>query len=746
LRVDTMKRGSRRFIIGVGAAAAVAATVPAAAQSRGTGGASAGQPFTVADALSVPFVSGLVAGPKSDVVAWVADSAGVRNIYVAAPSLRAPHRVTAYTQDDGQEITDLRWLPNLRGIVYVRGDGPNTQGEIPNPLLLPGGTDQSVWLVSLGPDLDATATPRRLGEGHAPAVAPNGSRVVFIDKDQVWAVSPDAGATAATQLLHTRGKASALRWSPDASHLAFVSDRATHAFVGVYDVAARTLTYLSPSTDRDEYPSWSPDGHRLAFVREPARTRAPVFGARRTGQPWSIWVAEPATGEGHEVWQAANGTGSVFHDLADDLSGVGGDDPADQIFWVAGDGLVFPWERDGWLHLYRVAASGGDATLLTPGAFEVEQAVAMPDRRSVVATTNQGDLERRRLWHVPLDGTAPTPLAPSAGSDLDADGIQWSPNPLSDGTSIVAMHAGARVPARPAIIRDGSPPRDIAPDMVPARFPKAALIEPQLVSFPAADGLTLHGEVFLPPGEAGAPRSGRHPAVVFYHGGSRRQMLLGWHYMQYYANAYALNQYLASRGYVVLSVNYRSGVGYGMEFREALDYGASGGSEYNDVQGAGLYLRSRPDVDPDRIGVWGGSYGGYLTALALARSSDLYAAGVDFHGVHDWNLEFDTFVPGWDTELDHQARKLAYQSSPMSSLNTWKSPVLLIQGDDDRSVLFTQTVELAEDLRVRGVHVEQLIFPDEGHDFLRHATWLAGYRATSEFLDRVLRDKAPTPH
>jgi dipeptidyl aminopeptidase/acylaminoacyl peptidase len=218
-------------------------------------------------------------------------------------------------------------------------------------------------------------------------------------------------------------------------------------------------------------------------------------------------------------------------------------------------------------------------------------------------------------------------------------------------------------------------------------------------------------------------------------------MLLGWNYMEYYHNAYALNQYLASRGYIVLSVNYRSGIGYGMEFREALNYGASGGSEYNDVQGAGLYLRNRADVDPARIGVWGGSYGGYLAALALARSSDLYAAGVDFHGVHDWNLEFDTFVPGWNTELDLQARKIAYASSPMSSLDTWRSPVLLIQGDDDRSVLFTQTIELAEDLRARGVHVEQLIFPDEGHDFLTHKTWLAGYRATAEFLDRMLGEK-----
>jgi dipeptidyl aminopeptidase/acylaminoacyl peptidase len=215
-------------------------------------------------------------------------------------------------------------------------------------------------------------------------------------------------------------------------------------------------------------------------------------------------------------------------------------------------------------------------------------------------------------------------------------------------------------------------------------------------------------------------------------------MLLGWHYMYYYHNSYAFNQYLASRGCVVLSVNYRSGIGYGMEFREALNYGAGGASEYNDVQGAGLYVRSREEVDPRRIGLWGGSYGGYLTALGLARASDLFAAGVDLHGVHDWNLEFSTLLPGWDTERQLQARKVAWESSPMASVDGWRSPVLLVHGDDDRNVEFAQTVQLAEDLGRRGVEVELLVFPDEVHDFLTHAHWLTALQAAADFFERRL--------
>ena len=184
------------------------------------------------------------------------------------------------------------------------------------------------------------------------------------------------------------------------------------------------------------------------------------------------------------------------------------------------------------------------------------------------------------------------------------------------------------MPARAAVL-EASGPRDLAPQTVPADFPAAKLVVPQQVIFSAADGMRIHGQLFLPDdGKA------KHPAVVFFHGGSRRQMLLGWNPMGYYSNAYAMNQYLASRGYVVLSINYRSGIGYGLNFRQALHFGPGGASEYNDVIGAGLYLRSRADVDGKRIGAWGGSYGGYLTALALARASDLFAAGVDLHGVH----------------------------------------------------------------------------------------------------------------
>ncbi|MDL5048555.1 prolyl oligopeptidase family serine peptidase [Oscillatoria amoena NRMC-F 0135] len=235
----------------------------------------------------------------------------------------------------------------------------------------------------------------------------------------------------------------------------------------------------------------------------------------------------------------------------------------------------------------------------------------------------------------------------------------------------------------------------------------------------------------------GAKAGDKRPAVIFFHGGSRRQMVLGFHYSQYYHNSYALNQYLVSQGYVVLSVNYRSGIGYGLEFREAIDYGATGASEYRDVEGAGLYLAHRNDVDPKKIGLWGGSYGGYLTALGLARASDLFSCGVDIHGVHDWNMVIRNFVPSYQSEKNQAFARMAFESSPLHFIKDWRSPVLLIHGDDDRNVPFSETVSLAENLRDQGVYFEQLVFPDEVHGFLLHKNWVAAYRSSADFFKRM---------
>ncbi len=219
-------------------------------------------------------------------------------------------------------------------------------------------------------------------------------------------------------------------------------------------------------------------------------------------------------------------------------------------------------------------------------------------------------------------------------------------------------------------------------------------------------------------------------------------MLLGWHYMDYYSNAYALNQYLADHGFVVLSINYRLGIGYGRAFQHPPHAGPDGAAEYQDVLSGARWLQKAPGVDPARIGIWGGSYGGYLTALALARNSDLFKAGVDLHGVHDWSADTGRLLPPlgrrYETGDRAEGMRTAFASSPDADVATWTSPVLLIQGDDDRNVEFSQMIDLARRLDAKGVDVEELVFPNEIHGFLRYDSWLRADAATVDFLDRKL--------
>ena len=665
---------------------------------------------SIENVMSFSFASGLVAWDQGERVAWIENDQGARDIWVAAGPGWESRKLTSYGRDDGQELASLTFTPDGSQILYVRGGAPNRQGEVPDPLFTPDEEGRSLWTVPF-----SGGEPGHVADVGGFTLSPDGSRFVYSQGRDVFMQELADGAEA-VRIARIRGGAGSLRWAPQGDRIAFVSGRGDHAFVGVLDVEAEVITYMDPSVANDASPVWSPDGREIAFLRVPNERVVHMFAPRREGLPWSIRVANAETGAAREIWKAPAGVGSAF-------SAMGA---ASQLFWGDGDHIVFPWEGTGWRHLYSVPARGGSATDLTPGEFEVQFASLSPDRRTVLYDSNQDDIDRKHVWSVSVSGSdAPELITPGVG-------LEWGAVRTAGGT--VAFHAAsANEPSHTEVITSGER-RWISPAL-PASFPRDQLVTPEPVVFSAADGMQIHGQLFLPPD---ARPGDQLPSVLFFHGGSRRQMLLGFHHRGYYHNAYAFNQALAAAGYVVLSVNYRSGVGYGMEFREAEGYGATGASEFNDVLGAGLYLRSRDDIDPDRIGLWGGSYGGFLTAMGLARASDLFAAGVDIHGVHDWNVVMTGFRPSYEPEDYPEFSRVAYESSPMSFIDGWTSPVLLIHGDDDRNVPFSETVDVAEALDRRGVEYEQLIFPDEVHGFLLHRNWVSAYRASMDFFRRKL--------
>lgn len=657
-------------------------------------------------------------------IAWAMDEAGRRNVYVAeAPEYR-PRMITNYLKDDGQEITSLTISDDGNWVVFVRGGehSGNWETGVPvNPVSDP--VSPKVRLISVP---FAGGIVHELAEGDYPAVAPDSKQVAFIKSGQVWTV-PINGSEPARNLFTTRGSVHSLEWSPSGDQLVFVANRQDHAIIGIYTDQNKPLRWVAPSFNKDQSPRWSPDGTSIVFVRTPGAGGAPDSMLARKHSPWSIWTAELATNKITRIWKAPvtlRGSFPTTHGTTN-------------LHWAAGNRIVYLSYEDGWPHLYSIAATGGKPLLLTPGKFMVEHVQISADKKWLAFSANTGpdskDIERRHVARVHVEHSGVEVLTPGTG-------LEWTPVFSGDGRQLAFLSATPQRPPVPAILdaQKGAAGgfRLIGEQFISAALPQNRFVTPQQVIFKAADGVTVHADLFLAAG------TGKKPTIVYVHGGPPRQMLLGWNYSDYYSNAYASNQYLTSLGFNVLVVNYRLGIGYGFEFHKPASGGAAGAAEYLDIKAAGEWLKAQPYVDPSRIGIYGGSYGGYLTALALARDSKLFAAGVDIHGVHDWTIRLSQngSAERYEKAPDYEkAMKTAWQSSPISSIASWTSPVLIIHGDDDRNVQFNQSVDLIRRLEQKGVPMETKMIVDDTHHWMRHSNCVEVYQEVANYFNKVLK-------
>ena len=677
------------------------------------------QPLSVEQLTSYPFPTELQTAATGGRMALAINEQGRRNLYAAEAPLFELRKLTAYNEDLGSELTGVRLSADGEWVVFVSGGDHGAFNEsVPrNPASLPVKPKVEIWSVPF-----AGGAPVLLGEGDYPAISPRGNRVAFVQDGQVW-VCPIDGSAKPRQLFYARGENGSLQWSPDGTRLAFVSARGDYSFIGVYHDDGRPIQWLAPAFARDDSPRWSPDGTRVAFVRRQAAGGAPDSLLAPLRNPWAIWTAAIAGGAAGKLWQSPDSP----------MGAVPTTHGGTNLHWVGKGRIVFVSYHDGWPHLYSVADTGGDALLLTPGNFMVEHITVSPDKQWLLASANTGpdddDIDRRHLIGVPVDRPGVQVLTPGQG-------IETFPTLTGDGQHLTFLSATTTRPTLPAVLPWPVEDADfqlLGEDLVPEPLAKASLVVPRRVEFKAPDGKTVYGQLFEPEDNSEL----RKPAVLFIHGGPQRQMLLGWHYGDYYANTYALNQYLVSQGFVVLSVNYRLGIGYGYDFHKPLFAGSYGASEYQDIKAAGEWLAGQPQVDARRIGVYGGSYGGFLTALALGRDSDLFAAGVDIHGVHSFigRVPLVSADPAPDLE---RAVTLARQSSPVSYVDTWRSPVLLIHGDDDGNVDFEQSVDLVRRLEQGRVPHETLVIPDETHHWMLYRHQVQVYKAIADFLVKHL--------
>jgi len=729
--------------------------------------------FNVASPLT------LTSAAKADRVAWKTYEKGMRNVFTAAAPTWRPVNLTRFTKDDGLDISNISLSNDGTIAVFIRGSAPNNRDWVANPSHDPDGPERAIWAVRT----TGGGAPWKVAGGGAPVLSPDGKAVLYVQDGQIYRapvfpVSPGSAMDRGERpFIKAWGRQSNPQWSPDGRKIAFVSDRENHAFIAVYDVKSRTLAYLDPSVDCDGNPVWTPDSKQIVFTRRPGTP----FGAQNAdgmgvgqsaGSPTSITQAlarlrnggfGPPCGGGFGFGGGGGGRGAapVFNPQAASRPGffvarfAGGhslqvmvadvstriarelwrNQPGERTFTTlngmrAADGhVVFPavvpnddWDR--WFSI-SLTAPAKDPVLLTTtdGLIEGAGSAALSaDGKTLYYATNAKDIERRHIWAVPVRGGTPQQIT-------TGEGVETSPVPLPSGKGLAVLYFDWNTPASVGLVASGANQARLIYPTLGKDFPRDAHVKPQIVWTKAADGQAISNQLFLPkdlkPGD-------RRPALVFVHGGPMRQMLPAYHYMEFYHWAYAYNQWLAAQGYVVLSINYRRGIGYGRSFQNAPNAMAAGNSEYQDVVAGGKYLQGRDDVDPARVGIWGLSYGGLLTAQALARNSDIFVAGVDYAGVHLYGTSVDTAA-------------LAFKSSAIGAIDTWRSPVLLVHGDDDRNVDFAQTVGLVQLLRARDIYHEMIIVPDDLHESMLHRIWVDTWERTDRFLKRFVWNKETPP-
>lgn len=585
----------------------------------------------------------------------------------------------------------------------------------------------------------------------------------------------DVGSASSTTLLD--GGVSALSLAADGTRIALLRDG--RPWVGSFPGMEGDFALTSDDTFRSL--ERSPDGRYLAVTAGDSRvvtedTRA-LMGdkmsfSRRDSDPADLAVIDTRQGAIHWLergdayagsaafssggllaWQEISGDGKgrrILVAAAPEWSPRVLVDESDDAWWTltyldggprwspSDERLVYISEADGWAHLYLVDAAGSAPRQLTRGDFEVEEPSWSPDGRRLLVSANWGSLTERGLHLLDLSDLpesgepALEPISRLRGTSTFG---RWRP----DGGAIAFLHADPENPLDLWVKAPGPREAKQLSDSWPEEADEGELVKPQTVRFSSADGALIPAQLFLPPAAA----RGREPlpAVVWAHGGGIRQNRYGWHPMHAYAVFYGFHQYLLQRGYAVVAVDYRGSIGYGRAFRQA-QYMDLGGRDLDDVLGAVRYLRRIEDVEIGRIGLWGISYGGYLTLQALVQAPGAFDAGVDVAGVADW-VDWATDPGGlWiDGRMGDPAvsAELYRQRSPLHFAERLSSPLLILHGTADRNVPVLQAFKLTDALVGAGKPFDLMIYPGEQHAFVRSRTWRDAFRRVEQFFDSTLR-------
>ncbi|MBX9600653.1 MAG: prolyl oligopeptidase family serine peptidase [Bryobacteraceae bacterium] len=459
-----------------------------------------------------------------------------------------------------------------------------------------------------------------------------------------------------------------------------------------------------PPRDREvqmQMPVWSEDGSKAVLAARAADNK----------DRW-ILALDPASGK----------TRVLFADHDDAwLNGPG----AQTLGWLKDNsGVYFQSERDGWSHLYTVSFDGGAPRQLTSGRFEVTDVDLSRDGRMFWITTSEASLHERHVYTIPVTGGAKTRYTTLPGRHawtLSPDET-WTANLYSFTTRPTELYAAEAKPNAAWKQLTSSPTPE---------WKEYNWTEGQMVEIPARDGVKVPAQFFKP---ANFRKGG--PAVIFVHGAGYAQNVHRW-WASYYRE-YMFHHFLVENGYAVLNIDYRASSGYGRDWRTAI-YRHMGGKDLDDHVDGAKWLASQHGVDPKRIGIYGGSYGGFLTLMALFTQPDFFAAGAALRPVTDWahyNHPYTANIlnlPQTDTE--------AYRkSSPIYHAQGLKGALLIAHGMIDVNVHYQDSVRLVQRLIELGKeNWEFASYPVEDHGFVQPSSWADEYKRIFKLFEQNLK-------
>lgn len=666
--------------------------------------------------------------PDGTRIAFIWDRAGVQNVFVVRVDRNPPDPPVAITSYTEGQIGDLLWAADGRSLYIARG------GDLWRVSPDGGERPRAVWTTDSGES--------------GIALAPDGGRVAFGRAGDLWVRSLTDGRE--KRITTSDAAESRPVWSPDGARLAFTTassmrrsiapdyhgskilfawmERLSLPDVGVVRIADRRSTPVSVTDGAESTPLWI-DERRLVLNRI-----AKSYKVRE------IVVADASSGEGRVVHRDAE-------DRWFNLTYNGAlPTPSPDGRWVA-----FVSDRDGWDHAYIVRVEGGPAIQLTKGQYEVSRLAWSPDGRRIAFDSNEGGPPtRKQIAVVEIDdsGVPLRTVTLTEGRGANTWPI-WSPRGdrlmyghTDSQTPAELFMTGAPAPAGPAGAGAGVTAVRLT-DSMPATVDRAKLIEPQLVRYRSRDGKTVHANLFVP---ANLDRSRKHPAIVWIHGDLVTQNYDGWHIRRDYGVYYSFHQYLMQRGpYVVLAPDYRGSTGYGKDWRLGV-HRDLGGNDAWDVSAGVHYLQTLGFVDTGRIGVWGLSYGGFLTLRAMIITPTAFRAGIDVSGVTDWGDYVRDPGQPWlharmGTPEDNPSQY--DQGAPIRHVSQIVRPLMVLASTADTNVPYEQSVRLVDRLLKAGKDVEFMMYPGELHYFHREHVLRDAWRRAERFFDTHLRQAAP---